>query len=884
MKKKNQKLLIFTVFTLFILLGVNNSALGYSQITGGTASASPTEAGYPASQAFDSNESSTWEFVKTYQGTSPLSAPPPSLPPAPNAWLQYQLYSPKVVTGYRVVSNQITGCQITEWALYGRNDNTNWTLLHNGNESQLGQLIDDNDFTNTIAYKYYKLEFPSIELGSYIYPVDEYYWWIWYGASVSELELYEEGIPDPPTVDSFTANPNPIDSGGSSTLTWNTTDATSVSIPGVGSGLNPDDSVVVWPASTTTYVLTATGPGGTASDSVQVIVNDDCNPQGALSGLIECDGVMETDGSVESGTSATLIADVVILKPGFHAKYGSNLLAKTYDTQAPVIISAYPSNSSLVSTNGNPLTLTVTFGDNDTGVQSVTLLDSNNNDITSQAIIDNNSLDYTIQSPEDGEYTYTIILTDNEGNTAQYTITFTVDTVPPVTTASVEGGLYNTSFTVNLTCSEAATIYYSTDGNPPYPGLTNTTVAQAPVNGISVQNNTALMFYAVDTAGNIEHTKSEIYVLNEMPATATGISAVYSEANSRVDVSWQGAGGSISGYHVYRCNNEIDLEILKQSERGQYQPPVSLRISTNLITGTSFNDTDIILGGTYWYGVTAVDTNGIEGYIGEFAQTSITSSVPVQDTQDSIERATAWLESTQNKQGYWGEKENVRLLATSQILNAFNVAGKDSPSIRKALFYLRGYPADNNDYLARKIISLSAFGQNVDEMVNKLVSQSYIQSTYIRGWGMQEEYDIDAVDTALGGIAVDMTSQTLSFNNYAFNSLRDNNDLESAEPDRFGWIIKSDTSLFVSSLVYNLVNTRFSSTVFDFNWIINSQNPDGSFENGIIDTCGVLLWVDNLTTTERNDAIDYLISLQSPGGDWNNDPYLTGLCLEALLN
>ena len=71
----------------------------------------------------------------------------------------------------------------------------------------------------------------------------------------------------------FSATPSQIAAGQSSTLAWNVTNATSVSISGVGSGLNAQGTATVSPTQTTTYNLTATGAGGqsiTASVTVTV--------------------------------------------------------------------------------------------------------------------------------------------------------------------------------------------------------------------------------------------------------------------------------------------------------------------------------------------------------------------------------------------------------------------------------------------------------------------------------------------------------------------------------------------------------------------------------------------------------------------------------------
>ena len=74
-------------------------------------------------------------------------------------------------------------------------------------------------------------------------------------------------------VTSFTATPGSIDEGGSATLSWTTTDATTVTISGVGT-VAVSGTQVVTPTVTTTYTLTAIGPGGTATATVTVRVGE----------------------------------------------------------------------------------------------------------------------------------------------------------------------------------------------------------------------------------------------------------------------------------------------------------------------------------------------------------------------------------------------------------------------------------------------------------------------------------------------------------------------------------------------------------------------------------------------------------------------------------
>jgi peptidoglycan-associated lipoprotein len=71
---------------------------------------------------------------------------------------------------------------------------------------------------------------------------------------------------------SLSANPNTIDAGQSTTLTWQTTNATDVSIEGIGP-VETAGSRQVTPPDSTTYHLVAKGAGGTQDASARVTVN-----------------------------------------------------------------------------------------------------------------------------------------------------------------------------------------------------------------------------------------------------------------------------------------------------------------------------------------------------------------------------------------------------------------------------------------------------------------------------------------------------------------------------------------------------------------------------------------------------------------------------------
>ncbi len=87
--------------------------------------------------------------------------------------------------------------------------------------------------------------------------------------------------PPAPSV-SLSANPATIQQGQCTNLAWSSTNATSASIaPGVGS-VDPNGSRQICPGSTTDYMITATGAGGSQTAAATVTVNPPPPPVAAV--------------------------------------------------------------------------------------------------------------------------------------------------------------------------------------------------------------------------------------------------------------------------------------------------------------------------------------------------------------------------------------------------------------------------------------------------------------------------------------------------------------------------------------------------------------------------------------------------------------------------
>jgi peptidoglycan-associated lipoprotein len=85
--------------------------------------------------------------------------------------------------------------------------------------------------------------------------------------------------PARPTV-TLQASSTFIQRGDSATLTWSSTNATTLTL-NPGGSVAPEGSSKVSPADSTTYTITATGPGGTADQSIRITVSAAAPPVAA---------------------------------------------------------------------------------------------------------------------------------------------------------------------------------------------------------------------------------------------------------------------------------------------------------------------------------------------------------------------------------------------------------------------------------------------------------------------------------------------------------------------------------------------------------------------------------------------------------------------------
>ena len=235
------------------------------------------------------------------------------------------------------------------------------------------------------------------------------------------------------------ATPTNIMAGETSTISYQTVNASQVSITGVGTVAN-SGSITVTPTMTTTYVVTATGEGtGSTSATCQVTVT--VTP-GSLPRIDKFTGAPL---SIVSGQTSTLLWQVENattvsistlgnepltgtqdVKPQQTTTYtltasnsvGSVTATVTINVQAGVKISSFTANPSTSPSPGSPVTLTCLA----TNATSVTVAGAG-------AL--NSSGSVTVNPTVDTTYTCTAVGAGGSTDTASLTVKVTPTTTPP---------------------------------------------------------------------------------------------------------------------------------------------------------------------------------------------------------------------------------------------------------------------------------------------------------------------------------------------------------------------------------------------------------------------------------------------------------------------
>ncbi|HOP46388.1 MAG TPA: IPTL-CTERM sorting domain-containing protein [Desulfobacteraceae bacterium] len=250
-----------------------------------------------------------------------------------------------------------------------------------------------------------------------------------------KVDFLENEFNFPPPAVVISADPEAVEAGSSSTLTWSSTNADSVTIDqGIGNVV-VNGSVSVSPSASTTYTITATGPGGTAVNRITVRVYDPARP---ISVSISAD-----PQSIEAGESLTLTwtsanATSCVIEPDIgNVEMNGSASVSPKETTTYTITASNPSDtatSSVTVTVASPISLVITApSDDDTlSVPYVMVIGTVSNDNGSEtgvivngvsAVVTGGQLVTNHVPLQRGENTITVNARDTNGFIASASVT-----------------------------------------------------------------------------------------------------------------------------------------------------------------------------------------------------------------------------------------------------------------------------------------------------------------------------------------------------------------------------------------------------------------------------------------------------------------------------
>jgi hypothetical protein len=298
-------------------------------------------------------------------------------------------------------------------------------------------------------------------------------------------------------ITSFGASPAAINPGGSSTLTWSVTGATSIGIaPGTFTSTTASGSTTVSPTASTTYTLTATNAAGSVTSTATVTVNAPPSKP-TISSFIASPTTI-TSGSTSTLSWTTSGAISIAITPGTFTSAAANGSATDSPTAtttytltasnsagsvtatATVTVNTPPSKPTISSFTASPTS--ITSGSSSTlswatcGATSIAIAPGT---FTSATAIGSTSVSPTATT------TYTLTATNAAGSvtlTATVTVTAAGGALA-ITTTSCPGGTQGASY--------AGCTISATGGSPPYTFSVSTASSNPPLpEGMSLDPTT----------------------------------------------------------------------------------------------------------------------------------------------------------------------------------------------------------------------------------------------------------------------------------------------------------------------------------------------------------------------------------------------------------
>lgn len=246
-------------------------------------------------------------------------------------------------------------------------------------------------------------------------------------------------------------------------------------------------------------------------------------------------------------------------------------------------------------------------------------------------------------------------------------------------------------------------------------------------------------------------------------------------------------------------------------------------------------------------------------------------------------RAGMWLENTQNLDGSWGSREDLKYAQTSEVIQALAALDRRSFWYYTGLTWLENHAASNSDFLGRRIVSLSQNGNSVSADIQSLQS-----TRSASGWGLSGAYQGSALDTALSLQALEQagfgTTDPGVASAVTFLKAAQLTGLDK------GWVIGGEivsdpiTTAEVLRALIPLQATDIALPAIVSNGLATLNARVGSTSPVIQQALAALADLSSSTATAQGVALlnNLLASQGVVDGSWGGDPYATALAARAL--
>ncbi len=250
-----------------------------------------------------------------------------------------------------------------------------------------------------------------------------------------------------------------------------------------------------------------------------------------------------------------------------------------------------------------------------------------------------------------------------------------------------------------------------------------------------------------------------------------------------------------------------------------------------------------------------------------------------------INDGVAWLVNTQERDGSWTDLFQTTERDTAEAVIALKNFDVAEQSWSAGLQWLVSIRSGNMDYLSRKIEALADAGVDVEGLLYELVSRQNSDG----GWGSNRTYKSNPVDTSFAlkaTAAAGYSEPTVISGAIEY--------LKSGQNADGGWGgDDKDSTVEATANVLSAFNAYREEYKLDeyiergIAWLLQKQNSDGGFGNSpstVYDTAVATLVLRELdvSTGVTNNALNYILGLQSEDGSWYESPYQTALAVAAV--